>query len=280
MFSPCSVSCEAIEPIRSEFGGNHQLKTAPQTRRTKSKFAVIAGAAALALTLSACSAGADQTSETGAQATNSATSAGDGGSGDSAPGDGVSDDSASGDVTSGEESQPVVTSRPTTSLVDVPLRSDDNVLELDELPEIEEPELAKPEEAVAEVKPEVEELTPEQEPLDALKEIAEQTTTTAPPSDAKRDGYTRNDAGQLLILDDAANLACADVEIGLTALDSGDVASANSHISSASSRAGSSRNSSIASWSETLATASELDGESVSVLVGFIAVCAEGGYEI
>lgn len=265
MFTSTPISIETMEENGRRAKNHHQLLTRSAPRKTRTKFGILAGAAALALTVSACSGTTDSSSGAVGQSTNTATTQ---------PGEGQIGE-ASDDGT-----QSAVSSRPTTSLVDVPLEEEETALELDELPEIAEPQLTEREDAVAEVAPEVEKLAAEQEPLEALNEVAKQTATTAPPADAKRDGYTRNDAGQLMILDNEAALACADVEIGLTALDAGDVAAANTHVSSASTRAGSSQNSSIASWSESLSTAADLQEDSVSVLVGFIAVCAEGGYEI
>ncbi len=265
MFTPTPISIETMEENgrRAKSHDQHLTRSAP--RKSRTKFGILAGAAALALTMSACSNTTDSASGTDGQPANTATTQ---------PGE------LQTGATSEDETQSVVASRPTTSLVDVPLEEEETALELEDLPEIAEPQLTEREDVVADVAPEVEKLAPEQEPLEALNEVAKRTATTAPPADAKRDGYTRNDAGQLMILDNDAALACADVEIGLTALDAGDIAAANAHISSASTRAGSSQNNSIASWSDSLSTASGLKEDSVSVLVGFIAVCAEGGYEI
>jgi len=230
--------------------------------RSRAKFAAAAGAAALALTLSACSSGPD----------NAAT--------EPTPNTETSEIASGNEDSSTTTTQPSATDQSTTSLIDIPLDDADAAVDLDALPEPEEPELSEPAEAVAEVTPEIEQLADDQAPLDALNEVAKQTTTTAPPDNAKRDGYTRNDAGQLVVLDEPPSLACAEVEIGITALDEGNLDAANNHITSASSRAGTSENKSIASWQEPLATASKLEDGSVAVLVGFIATCAEGGYEI
>lgn len=98
-----------------------------------------------------------------------------------------------------------------------------------------------------------------------------------------RDGRSRNEAGELNRLDEAAALACGDVERALTALDDGDGRQAADLLASAADRAALSSVTDIEVWSTTLAesvnTGTNTDGALVPLL-GFLSVCTRGGYEL
>ena len=96
-----------------------------------------------------------------------------------------------------------------------------------------------------------------------------------------RDGERINEAGELYVLDDPANLACAHAELALTALDEGAGDELGDNISSASTQAAASSVESIAAWSEPIDGAmGEGDEVDVAVLIGFLSSCTNGGYEL
>jgi len=97
----------------------------------------------------------------------------------------------------------------------------------------------------------------------------------------ERDGRSRNSTGELAVLDDAANLACAHVEIALSQLDDGQDSIAIERIWQAADRAGHSDIAAVREWQEPL-SAVIAGGEvaDLAPLIGFITVCAEGGYEL
>lgn len=101
-----------------------------------------------------------------------------------------------------------------------------------------------------------------------------------------RDGRHINEAGEAIRLDEAAALACANVEIGLTALDEGRTAEAADHLRAASVMAADADVSAVNRWSPTLEeTAAEMttantSDDAASALLAFLTTCTEGGYEL
>ncbi len=133
------------------------------------------------------------------------------------------------------------------------------------------------------------------EPGDVIPEIAEQLEPGAGGDlldrvdvvddgadvATERDGRARNSSGELASLDDAANLACAHVEIAIDHLDGGNGSVAIERLVTAADRARASELPSIQVWAEPLAASVE-DGAVAdpAPLIGFLSVCAEGGYEL
>lgn len=121
-----------------------------------------------------------------------------------------------------------------------------------------------------------------------------------------RDGRRINEAGEAILLDDAAALACANVEIALTALDEGRSADAAGHLRTASNMAADTEVSAMSPWSSILEQAAvdvttghtSLNSEpnspgpngavsngavsngAVSALLAFVTTCTQGGYEL
>lgn len=96
-----------------------------------------------------------------------------------------------------------------------------------------------------------------------------------------RDGQTRNSSGELVLLDDAGSLACAHVEIALGLVDSGNAFIATEKVASAAHQAGQSEIEEVRDWVEPLsATIATGSLDDVAPLVGFLSVCAAGGYEL
>lgn len=141
-----------------------------------------------------------------------------------------------------------------------------------------QPDLGEPDELVAEVR----------EKLEATGLSGGETLAAIEPIDqgpadesfALRDGRRVNEAGELNSLDEAAALACADVERALTAIDDGVVDQAADNVASAAQRAGESTIDDVAAWSEMVETAWTEDGADTAVLLGFLSACTHGGYEL
>ncbi len=119
------------------------------------------------------------------------------------------------------------------------------------------------------------------EPLDEEPTAAELREARNDREDAELavvDG-PRNEAGEMVELDEAAALACADVERALTSIDEGETATATADVASAATRAGGSAVADIATWSQALGEWNGADDDSAALL-GFLATCTEGGYEL
>jgi hypothetical protein len=144
------------------------------------------------------------------------------------------------------------------------------------------PELAAPEELLPELEAEVGDavIDAAESPDVAILDVADPPDST--PTDeevaAFGDGNQRTPSGKLIVLDETASLACANVEIALGSIDEGDVATAADHIDQASQRSGRSEVDGIQGWSEALAKAGVAEPIEVTTLVGFLSVCIEGGY--
>lgn len=155
--------------------------------------------------------------------------------------------------------------------------------------------------------------TPEPEPLDAGSPAAaieaietelEESTgvavgatpildTVQPLDDAPagavfgiREGRHINEAGEAIRLDEAAALACANVEIALTALDEGRPLEAADHLRAASVTAADTSVSALRPWSSVLeetaadVVGSDMSTDTVSALLAFLSTCTQGGYEL
>ena len=118
--------------------------------------------------------------------------------------------------------------------------------------------------------------------LDAVEPL--QSKPTPNEVQSLRDGRHLNESGEENVFDEAANLACADVEVALTALDEGRVANAATRVGSASERAASSRVATIDDWHPILRDAAdqiETEGPGdVAPLLAFLSTCTQGGYEL
>lgn len=121
-----------------------------------------------------------------------------------------------------------------------------------------------------------------------------------------RDGHLINEAGEAILLDDAAALSCANVEIALTALDEGRSADAAGHLRTAASMAADTAVSVMRPWSSILEQAAvdvatghpplstqsnsptsngaasngAVSNGAVSALLAFVSTCTQGGYEL
>ena len=98
-----------------------------------------------------------------------------------------------------------------------------------------------------------------------------------------REGRRINEAGEAIQLDDAAALACANVEIALTALDDGDIARAAAGLDKAATLAGDSSVAALTPWSAVLedaAAAVDSPESDVSPLLAYLSACTQGGYEL
>lgn len=147
-------------------------------------------------------------------------------------------------------------------------------------------------EAVAEVVAEVEAAMTEEpeavdETLDSLEAPLDDEATAVDVSDARDERELgesntapRNESGEPNQLDEAAALACAEVERALTALDENDLAASAASIAAASDWAAQSGSADVADWSTALASASTALDDDISTVVGFLSVCTEGGYEL
>ena len=234
---------------------------------------------AAAVALGACSAsdpgedGAAQTADT-AETTEDSTGSS---SGDDTADGGASDSSASDGYTSAEDA-----AGDTLSFGD-PVDDgfaevQDILVEPEETPEADFDVLSAPEDVVPEVADQL-----EAAPAAAGEEILDAVDAVDTEADVAvdRDGRSRNSSGELAVLDDAASLACAHIEVALTHLDEGNTSIGIERIWAASVQAAGSNISTIQSWEATLAE-SVADGSvsDVAPLIGFISVCAEGGYEL
>ncbi len=101
-----------------------------------------------------------------------------------------------------------------------------------------------------------------------------------------REGRRINEAGEANRLDEAAALACGNVEIALTALDEGRADEAADHLRTASTMAADTSVPAMNAWSSILeqsatdvaaARRSPADG---SPLLAFLTACTQGGYEL
>ncbi len=101
-----------------------------------------------------------------------------------------------------------------------------------------------------------------------------------------RDGRSINEVGEPDQLDEAAALACGNVEIALTALDDGATTKAIDRLQSASTSAGDSSVAAVNQWATVLeqsVTGLRQLGPSqtdASPLLAFLSTCAQGGYEL
>ena len=151
-----------------------------------------------------------------------------------------------------------------------------------------QPDLGEPDEVMAEIEEELDdEAVSGDEALDALEPLDEEPSNAEirdardnreDPGLAVVDG-PRNEAGEVVELDEAASLACADVERALTAVDEGAADTAAADVASAADRAATSGIADIAAWSEPLGEWNSADGDP-AVLLGFLSSCTEGGYEL
>ncbi len=154
----------------------------------------------------------------------------------------------------------------------------------DPLPEVAAPELAEPEDVLPGLKDEVGDAVEQaaESPDVAILDVAK-LPDLAPTDEeiaAFGDGHPRTSTGRLIVLDELASLACANVEIALGAIDDGLTAVAQDHVASASQRAGQSEVESIEGWSDALDEAGSGASIDATTLVGFLSVCLEGGYVI
>ncbi len=170
----------------------------------------------------------------------------------------------------------------------------DEVLDLDNVPDVEVPELATPDELLADLEPELAEeiaaaaASPDVAILDVAGIVDDGPTREE--IEAFGDGNTRNSSGELVILDELASLACANVEIALSNIDAGDIGGAVDHLATASERTAGSELEGIRAWSQALADS--VSGEAsngadaalgaasidATVLIGFLSVCIDGGH--
>lgn len=101
-----------------------------------------------------------------------------------------------------------------------------------------------------------------------------------------RDGRRINEAGEAILLDEAAALACANVEIALTALDENRSAEAADGVRAASVATAETAVPAIKTWTSILeqAAAEVATGDTANgaepALLAFLATCTEGGYEL
>lgn len=116
-----------------------------------------------------------------------------------------------------------------------------------------------------------------EELLDTVDPVDRADTAPTEP-----DGRSRNGFGELLELDAEANLACGNIEIAIGRLDDGLRTQAGDHIRAAADRAEDSGIADIRAWSDPLRSAAggDADRGDPAVLIGFLTVCAEGGYEL
>lgn len=133
----------------------------------------------------------------------------------------------------------------------------------------------------------------EDSPAEVVAEVDDQIAssgTTGPLLDAvdpidaaapvEADGRPRNELGELVELDEAASLACAKVEIAIGALDDGEVAAASDGVVAGSGYAGRSAVADIRAWAAPLEEAATGSLGQPATLIGFLSICAEGGYEL
>ncbi len=123
---------------------------------------------------------------------------------------------------------------------------------------------------------EADELLDVVEPLDAKPSAGE--------SQDLREGQNINESGEQNVFDEPANLACADVEIAVTALDEGRRSKAAERVGSAAERAASSRVATMDEWHPILRdTAEQISNprsNEIASLLAFLSTCTQGGYEL
>ena len=155
------------------------------------------------------------------------------------------------------------------------------VVDLDpgSIPAVEAPAVDGPAEAVAPIVNRLAATPPDRgrAALDRVDAVDDGPTRAEAAAD--RDGNRRNELGELLVLDEPASLACADIEAALTALDEGEPTDARDRVAAAAERAAASEVAAIGSWSSTLTGLSATE-EDLAELIGFLSACAQGGYEL
>jgi hypothetical protein len=225
----------------------------PQRTLALAARSLAVGAAVLALPLASCSSGDDTSAIPSARPPAGA----DGSSGPSSDPDAVV---AFGDPGDFEGFAPV------TDVEVDPVDSD----------ELEPPDLSDPDSVVPDLAQRLEDGEQDGDLLDRIG-IVDQGVDQV----TERDGRTRNEAGEPATLDEAANLACAQIELAIDQLDGGIPSVAAERIISGSDRARSSKLTGIQAWADPLAGV-VVDGSYAdpAPLVGFLSVCTEGGYEL
>lgn len=146
----------------------------------------------------------------------------------------------------------------------------------------ERPELGRPEHVVPDIRERLQKITADgHRERGEVLEMVEPLDRGPSPEAAigLRDGRTSNEAGELNHLDEAAALACGDVERALSAVDDGDYRGADDLLVSAGDRASQSGVDDIVAWSTTLTDSPERT-EDIESLLGFLSVCTRGGYEL
>jgi hypothetical protein len=163
------------------------------------------------------------------------------------------------------------------------------IAEFDNVPEVDVPELPEPDEVLATVPEElllaIDEAieSPDVAILDVAGIIDE--GPTAAEIAGFGDGNRRTGSGELVVLDERASLACANVELALFALDDGAPDRAADQVALAAERAAASNLTAVQDWAPRLVEAA---GEGTGLdravdaltLVGFLSLCVEGGYEL
>ncbi|MGH1491246.1 MAG: hypothetical protein ACRBK7_17925 [Acidimicrobiales bacterium] len=166
---------------------------------------------------------------------------------------------------------------PGNSRIDPPVTTD-------ELPEVSAPDLAEPDDLLPKLKADVGDAVQAaaDSPDVAILDAADLSTPAPTAEDLANfgDGHSRTPNGKLIVLDELASLACANVEIALGAVDEGDLEAATANISTAAERAEQSELAGIQSWSEALNEADSGETIDATILVGFLSVCLDGGYVI
>lgn len=94
-------------------------------------------------------------------------------------------------------------------------------------------------------------------------------------------GRRYNEAGELIQLDQSAQLACGQVEIAIGLIERGQLVEADDRLGTAAEQADQSSVEAIRSWADPLSGVAA-DGATAELvpLIGFLSVCAEGGYEL
>ncbi len=188
--------------------------------------------------------------------------------GDDQPSDGVgyegADDGSGGELSFGD---------PTDDGFDEVINVD---VEPEPTPASAEEILSRPDEVLPDVEEQIDPPAEGEEILDTVEVV---DSAADVPSD--RDGRTRNSAGELVVLDDHASLACAHAEVALSQLDVGNTSVAIERIWQAADQAGSSGVATVNDWQEPLAgIIAEGTADDVATLIGFLTVCTDGGYEL
>ncbi len=109
---------------------------------------------------------------------------------------------------------------------------------------------------------------------------------TTGPVFGLREGRRINEAGEAFRLDEAAALACGNVEIAVTALDDGRFEKATRHLDDAAAQTADTTVDALVAWNSVLDQAADdlaADGTSegdVPTLLAFLTICTQGGYEL